>query len=58
MEKPCRNITSFYLGSSAILKLERRRQSEKEETREREAKGLEEKGGWREREGGQAKTLI
>lgn len=48
MEKPCRNITSFYLGSSAILKLERRRQSEKEGTREREAKG------WRKREDGES----
>lgn len=31
VEKPSRNITSFYLGSSASLKLEHRRQSEKEE---------------------------
>lgn len=58
-EKPWRNITSFYLGSSArASKLERWRQSEKERKRE-DRRGDEER--WRKRVDGEserAKTLI
>lgn len=57
-EKPCRNITSFYLGSSASLKL-KRPEAERRGTSNRDkkiVKGREKERS--EREGEQAKTLI